>query len=153
MDLETYAGYVAFLRLQEAGLTAVFDAVSRADVTEMCDDLLERLRFDLARLGADTVAVMSPPPGLHPLAVTYVLSGSRLGSSVLRQRWENGALAQSGLPAAYMKAPEYLEIWRAFCSEARNLPATGAVADQIVSDAIKVFQVFQAAALAAFEKE
>lgn len=153
MDLETRRGYVSFLRLHEAGLSATRDICCPADVAAMRDDLCERVQRDLAELGADPVVVIQAPPGLHPLALTYVLAGSRLGSNLLRQRWEQGSLAKSGLPTAFMKAPAYIEVWRAFCEEASLLPANDAFADRILADAIKVFQVFQAGALAALERE
>lgn len=150
MDLNSRAGYVSFLRMNEAGLAAVQGADCAPGVAAMQADLLARLRQDLAALGAAPLgATGEARANLSPLALDYVLAGSRLGGAVLRQRWQAGALGRAGAPSAYMSAPDYLEIWRAFCAAARDLPATGAVADQVVADAATVFGIFIHSAKAA----
>lgn len=150
MDLNSHQGYVAFLRMNEAGLAAMQGRRCAPAVAAMRADLLLRLRQDLATMEEVPLPDMAEPAAdLAPLAIDYVLSGSRLGGVVLRQRWEAGPLAREGAASSFMTASDYLETWRAFCATARDLPATGAMADQIVADAATVFAVFLRSAQAA----
>lgn len=150
MDLDSHTGYVAFLKMNEAGLAALQGAGCAPGLAAMQTDLLARLRQDLAALGAAPLAQTGERRAdLSPLALDYVLAGSRLGGAVLRQRWQAGALGRAGAPSAYMSAPDYLDLWRGFCAAARDLPATGAAADQVVTDAATLFDMFIRSAQAA----
>lgn len=153
MTLETLEGYVSFLGMHAFGMGAIEGLACGDDVAAMRADLLQRVRGDLVALGQTVPTPPSAPPQIDPLAIAYVLAGSRLGNAVLRQRWERGELARSGVPSAFITAPDYHEVWRAFCAQAREMPATGPAADRIVADSDQLFKQFHAGAIAALARK
>lgn len=140
-DLQSLAGFTAFLRMNEAGYGDLSNYAARPEVTAALRDLCQRARDDLAALGAAPLPrrVWSGPAPAA-LAIEYVVAGSRLGGEVLRRQWENGPLAARG--SSYMSAPNYLELWRAFIAATADLPGDDASADAVVADARRVFQMF-----------
>ncbi len=142
-DLRTSGGLAAFLRLQEAALTRLCPLAPAAGVAAAMWDLRDRARSDLASLGVTRLEGTLPPMGVpHPLSVDYVIAGSRLGSRILRARWEEASDPSVKAARAYMTAPDYVGLWREFCEASEQLPATGEYADRVTEGAAAIFRLY-----------
>lgn len=147
-DIATPEGLGRFLSLQRLALTALEPLSAGAAVAPLLRDMRDHAEADLLRLGwpaHDPVPEAFPgdqrPP--HPLALDYVIAGSRLGTMVLRKRW-----AASRDPAvrdarAYFSAPDHTGYWTAFCKTAGAVDAETPLADRVVTDAARLFHFYQ----------
>lgn len=133
--------FVALGRLEGARVSA--------HALNMIDDLRDRARADLDRLGiaAHEGAVMPAVTAfvasrVHPLAIEYVVAGSRLGNAVLTKRWRNGSAHGAGAASDYFTASDHLDAWKSFVRQAEAMPASGDMADAVVRDAADVFLLF-----------
>ena len=142
-DLETKSGVTSFILMHEAALKQLSDAKLSDATAQMVTDLLHRAQADLSTLQvAQLTLAKTKTENLHPLAVTYVISGSRLGAEVLKKRWLGSEAAKDRHGEAYMLAPRHIDVWQSFVKEASDMPATSEVADQIVEDAATVFALY-----------
>lgn len=152
-DLTTPFGFVSFLHMQSAALRSIAPRAERSDAKEGISDLLSRAESDLRAIGAShDVGTMDIGP-LHPLAIDYVIAGSRLGTQVLRKRWRATKDPNVRHADAYFSAPNYIEIWKSFCGASDRLSAVGEIADQIVGDADLIFKLYHTCAHAAHSKK
>ncbi len=139
LDQQGAEGYARFLLLQWRLFAALEPVSQSAACAPVIRDLTQRAGADLEQLGR-----LGPVPRLpldpHPLAVDYVVSGSRLGAKVLRKRWLDRGLPETAYAGSYLSAPPYMEYWRGYVARAEALPAGGAAADRIVTDATGLFE-------------
>lgn len=151
LDLRTRHGLAAFLAMQLAGFRALLPTAPPGPVRSAMADLAERAAADLNMLGAPEPA---PQPGVtaDPLALAYVIGGSRLGTVVLAQRWRSSRDPAVRAASAYFSAPDHRDIWRRFCATASRMPADGPVARVILRDARAVFDLFLDAARASLRR-
>lgn len=105
-------------------------------------DLMDRLDRDLGPASQTPAA----PPRLEPLAVDYLVLGSRLGTEVLRRDMQTRA-PDVPLPA-YFQAPPVSAEWRRLCAELDAVAPDGAEAARIEFDVRRGFGIFSSAALA-----
>ncbi|WP_200809626.1 hypothetical protein [Aquimixticola soesokkakensis] len=137
-----------FLAAQRAGLVAVFDSrevASTPGCTALMAQLTDRLDADLAQLGARCVAT-PPDSGLDPLAVDYLVLGSRLGTEVMRrQLWPQDTGA---LPPSYFLGGDARDLWRAHCSALDAIAPQSPRAERVIFDSRRGFALFHRAALA-----
>lgn len=145
-DLATRSGLVGFLQMHEAALTGLVPRAPQGALREAMGDLPQRAAKDLVALEAPRLTVAAPQE-IHPLALDYVICGSRLGATVLQKRWQAGGQAPAG--ARYMAAPDYIDLWRAFCETARLAPGHGVEADAVLADAARLFDHYALCALRA----
>ena len=143
MELSTPLGLGQFLSLQATALSAIMPLAGQASSAPVIQDLMERASRDLAGLGI-TAPGDTPPLGTapHPLAVDYVIAGSRLGTKFLRQRWLTSDDPKVQMADAYFTAPDYIDHWRHFCQTASAIDASCAIADTVVADAISLFELY-----------
>ncbi|SFR05158.1 hypothetical protein [Poseidonocella sedimentorum] len=146
-------GFTGFLRMQQAALGRLQQAEAGGLTRALIPALLARTEADLAELNA---APLSPHPAplhpLDPLAVDYVIAGSRLGTVLLRARWAASENPDVQRAAQYFSAPDGLDIWRAVAETARAMPAETRQADRIVADAAALLTLYgDLAARAALE--
>ncbi|NIZ12096.1 biliverdin-producing heme oxygenase [Phaeobacter sp. HF9A] len=133
--------YRRFLLLQ----WRLFTALSRYGVESLCTPLVRELQ---QRVHQDLVTLDEQPlPASldlgfrpHPLAVDYVVSGSRLGAQVLKKHWFDSGLTEVDRVCAYLSAPAHTSYWREFLARSTALPAQGKEADTIVIDCITLFK-------------
>lgn len=141
LDLQTLSGlkrYVCMYATALEGLLAVVDASPTRDAIA---DLHARSKRDLNHLGG---ATCSQSIGFtpDPLAVDYVVLGSRLGSAVLKKRW-NGASDRAVLAVnALFSAPSYLPLWNAFCDQLAHSATSPAAANRVIQHANALFAFF-----------
>ncbi|PVB62582.1 hypothetical protein DCO57_06775 [Labrenzia sp. 011] len=137
-----------FLAAQRSGLAAIFQSrASEACVLSgtVVDDLVRRLDQDLLSAGAVAVEV-APAGPLEPLAIDYLVLGSRLGTQALRLRLFSGDRADE-IPA-YFRAPALPQLWRAHCLALEAIAPGSARADRILENVKTGFALFAHAAAA-----
>jgi hypothetical protein len=134
-----------FLATQRAGLWAVFCSADPAALicTPVLHDLIARLDADLAATGT-TAHPAQPLRGLDPLAVDYLILGSRLGTEVLR-RQIFADQPPSALPAYFQLSPQP-DLWRAHCAALDAIDPASARAAAVIADTNTAFSLFQQAA-------
>ncbi len=134
-----------FLAAQRAGLAALCESCDAPELASrgVIADLLLRLDADLARRGARHQGV-APAGPLDPLAVDYIVLGSRLGTEVMR-RTLAGLLPPSEMPA-YFAAPDVRPLWKAHCAALGRVGTGSPRAAAVIADAELGFELFQLAA-------
>lgn len=130
-----------FLAAQMAGLTALSSAARvphDPDTLIILSQTLDRLEQD-CRHYALAVPVLRHTRQLHPLAVAYLVIGSRLGTEVLRRN-----LVQQGLERMplYFAPQDYKHAWQDLCARLQAMTGNGPEADDICTSVIAGFQLF-----------
>ncbi|UWR79596.1 hypothetical protein K4K97_13450 [Phaeobacter inhibens] len=136
-----------FLTCQHTALHALASTccLKSGRATALLADLTAALRADCADNGDHPATIpVDTLPRLHPLAVDYLVLGSRMGNEVLRRRLSEAA-GQSALPA-YFTPRDHLVAWRATCTDLDQLPPGRALARCIIADTRKGFGLFETAA-------
>lgn len=141
IDIATRAGFVRFMQTHQGA----FRAVDAAAPLPALRDLADRAGRDLDQLGAPEAPAPDGAGPLDPLAVDYVLQGSRLGTKVLKRRWQASDDPEVRAADAYFDAPIDPGGWRATCDALAGQSASGPVADRIVTDALRIFDIFRTA--------
>lgn len=104
------------------------------------------LAADLDVLGAPHAPIRAAVPPLpDPLAIDYIVAGSRLGSKVLKKRW---LLAQDPTVRranAYFGMNSNPAFWPQTCQALDAITPASARADAIVGDTKSLFQLFSTA--------
>ncbi|NVO29209.1 biliverdin-producing heme oxygenase [Donghicola sp. C2-DW-16] len=135
----------SFLAAQMAGLTALSSSARLPHNTaslSLLSEMLDRLAQDCQQM-AIPVPVVRPRSGLHPLAVAYLVIGSRLGTEVLRR-----TLVASGTERIplYFAPQDYKAAWQGLCAELSAQSAAGPLADDVCDGVIAGFELFHSAA-------
>ncbi|WP_220747897.1 MULTISPECIES: hypothetical protein [Jannaschia] len=133
--------------LQIHGFASLLPHADGASSRPVIADLLDRASEDLRSLGVQPGR--SPQPlsvRPHPVAIDYIVLGSRLGTKVLKRRWLAATDAQVRGAGTYFAAPDAATQWRAFCERTAGMAAHDPDADQIVNDANAIFRHYQACA-------
>ena len=105
------------------------------------------LQRDLATLGQrrlETQAGHDAAEALDPLAVDYVIAGSRLGLKVLKTRWAGSADPLVLAAGAYFTQPFAASPWPKVCRALSKVPVDSARAGAITRDTKRVFNLFAA---------
>lgn len=108
------------------------------------------LQRDLATLG-ERAAQMRHRPAEHdaagsldPLAVDYVVAGSRLGLKVLKTRWASSSDPLVRAAGAYFTQPNAAPAWPKVCRALSTVPLDSARAGAITRDTKRIFDLFAA---------
>lgn len=109
----------------------------------MLADLIARLDADLARMGTRAVPIDAALP-LDPLARSYLVVGSRLGTEMLRREIFTGWRSQD-VPL-YFRALPAGNAWRAVCAALDGVAPQSARAARIIDDSRRGFSIFARAA-------
>ena len=150
-DLTRPDGFACFLRMQATALNTLRGNIMSQASAEMVCDLLERAEADLRQLGYPVDERQMKLDVVHPMAIDYVIAGSRLGTQILKKRWFSATDAKVRSAASYFCAPSYIEAWAAFRANAEKMPSTGPLADQIIRDTDRIFQIYRECARASFK--
>lgn len=144
VDIATVAGFVQFAQVH----VVCFDAMrAQADgdswaATHLVS-MASCLRDDLSMLGA-TCVVKSQPivDRCDPLAIEYMVAGSRLGSRILYKRWAGGSNARLRAAGHYFGLDDLTGQWRDTCARLSKIPAHSPRAGRIVADTRGLFGLF-----------
>lgn len=144
LDLGARSGMGRFVRVHECAFSSLLPSSDGAACRDLLADLVDRLRRDLSRLGEEALAPEpEPAPAYHPLAVDYVVEGSRLGTNVLRRRWEASGDPVVRAADAYFTRPHEPVPWRTVCSRLASLPPDGDLAADVSRSTVAIFELFQ----------
>ncbi len=154
-DIGSHEGLRAFIAMQAAALSRLSAAGVGASSAPAIADLLERARTDLVSLGlpaGSDAPTDTAQAAFHPLAIDYVIGGSRLGNAILKKRWLGSRDRRVHAAQAWFTAPSYSDLWQGFCAVAGQMPGTGPDADRITNDAAEIFDMYSRCAASAGEK-
>ena len=115
------------------------------------------LQRDLATLGKRAAQMRHSPAehgempaehdaadGLDPLAVDYVVAGSRLGLKVLKTRWASSSDPLVRAAGAYFTLQNAAPAWPEVCRALSTVPLDSARAGAITRDTKRIFDLFAA---------
>ncbi|MEL6957859.1 MAG: biliverdin-producing heme oxygenase [Pseudomonadota bacterium] len=140
-DLTTPSGFMCFLTMQVTALRSIEPHAKDAASYNAIQDLRARAQADLHHFDQPRPmgrAIKAP----SALAVDYMIGGSRLGTQVLKRRWQDARDPLVRKASAYFTAPSYIDLWQGFCATAERIPPYGAVADRIVNDVDDLFSFY-----------
>jgi heme oxygenase (biliverdin-IX-beta and delta-forming) len=140
--------YVRFLSGHAIGLAPMFAAFCsfvEKDLGLACPDYPAMLRDDLAKLdiNADALPRVPVQGDLSPAAIGYVVSGSRLGLTVIGRAGYWGR--ENGLPSSYMEDTQGLTVWKATAAHLKQQELSDEAAAPERAAAIAAFDTFRAA--------
>ena len=141
-DLATPEGYTRFLTAQAAAwetLAPVLDVPSQARLTGVEADLQA---LDVPMPAAlDDVAI----PAAGSLGMSYVLEGSRLGSTLLLRDLAERAPELINRAGAYFTASSDLTSWKQLSTILQSQPRNDASDAAVLADATATFDLFERA--------
>ena len=142
-DLRSVDGYAAFLAMNARAFGALAGSGARGELAtnDMLDALARAATTDLAKLGHPRPATTTLRPVL-PLAVDYVVLGSRLGTRVLRRTWQSAEDARVLAADRYFSQPELTDLWRAHCRDLSTRPGNDSTAQAVLDDVTALFALF-----------
>ena len=152
LDITRRVDYAHFIGVHLAVFEVLEPQLSPASPT--CRHLragLAGLRRDLATLGQRRPEMRlntkseRGEAGPDPLAVDYVLAGSRLGLKVLQARWANSPDPLVRAAGAYFTLPNAAPPWQQVCRALSTVPLGSARAGAITRDTKRIFDLFAAA--------
>ncbi|SNT02806.1 biliverdin-producing heme oxygenase [Tropicimonas sediminicola] len=153
-EISTESGLRSFLAMQVQALSALMPVSGRAGCAPILEPLRDRARDDLAALSGrvpESAPVLEAAP--HPLALDYVIAGSRLGTVILKQRWKASTDPAVLAAGNYFGAPDYIACWKDFCTSAAEMDASCAISDRIVADVAGLFDFYRRCAQSAVSCE
>ena len=149
LDITRRVDYARFIGVHLAVFEVLRPHLSPASLTR--PQLLAGLaclRRDLTTLGQRRLEIQvghKAADGLDPLAVDYVVAGSRLGLKVLKTRWAGSADPLVRAAGAYFRQPFAASLWPKVCRALSKVPVDSAQAGAITRDTRRIFNLFAAA--------
>ena len=147
LDITRRVDYAHFVAVHLAVFEVLKRHVSPASLTRR--QLLAGLaclQRDLATLGQRDMEIKAEhgeAGQFDPLAVDYVVAGSRLGLKVLKARWESSPDRLVRAANAYFRLPNVTP-WRDVCHALSTVPVDSARAGAITRDTRRIFNLFAA---------
>ena len=136
--------YARFLSLHHLCFAALDRGIPKGDRSaDLLAELQGLIRADLAALDHDLPDIGTPDLGsLDPLAVRYVVDGSRLGSRVLVKRWASACSGRTADAGQYLSHETSPDSWRATCDALGEIPPESDRATRIIADVARIFDMF-----------
>ena len=107
--------------------------------------MISRIRADLAALDASPALLVGRlRSSVHPLAMEYVIAGSRLGTKVLAGRWAQSTDPKVRAAHHYFGADITSDGWKAVCAKLTQIAPDSRTASEITRDALRLFNLFLA---------
>ncbi len=154
MRLDTLEGYRRFLAGHAAALLPLERELGEAGIAAALPDWSERtrtaaLRADLADLGQGFDPLDPPLLGSDAavLGAAYVLEGSRLGASVIRQQ------VVADWPARYLRHGEGRKFWPSFLGHLEENASVRARPEEARAGALATFSMFERALTSASARD
>ena len=140
-DVATRDGLAGFAITHLAAFRAMQSVAERADLRAMIDALTR----DLLSLGAAGEVPTLTAPATDPLAVDYILAGSRMGTKVLRRQWASATDAGVRAASAYFGLPVDPAEWPSVRLALSQVDAGSDRAARIVADVGALYGLFEEA--------
>lgn len=139
LDLRNRVDLARFFQMHLISFQAMTD--TRPD--QALNAMIAALHADLKVLGNQTTAPpIAPLPAYHPIAGQYICSGSRMGTRVLRRRWQTATDADVRAASHYfeLELPEdrAVDVW----SDLDQVGPNSAAAKTIIADTKSLFSQF-----------
>ncbi len=144
-DVAERTDLLSFMRIHLAcfGALAVVSAAGTV-ANQLLSDIIAGLRTDLETLQNDKPKIfLNPIAKLDPLAVDYVLGGSRMGTKLLRVRWSQSSDPRVKEANAYFNLSSYPQFWQTTCQELAKIQMNSDRAEKIVADTTEIFNLFK----------
>ena len=133
------AHFMAFSTLRRLGMQG---RLVRQDDLARFEQALGR---DLNVFGHNAHPTLTMDAPCDPIALDHIVLGSRLGTAVLRKRWQGSSDAMVLRAGAYFGLPQDAHLWRQHCAAMAERDETGADADRAVADTRRLFGLFETA--------
>ncbi|WP_375281241.1 hypothetical protein [Pseudooctadecabacter sp.] len=143
-DVATQAGLTGFLDIHHACFSQMRIASDNdAELQAGLTDMIDRIDADLRRLGArPSCATIGLDAAVDPLAMAYLVEGSRLGSKVLGRRWASSDDPNVLAADAYFSLEPVKGRWREVCDLLAAVPPDSTRAATISRDTATLFRLF-----------
>lgn len=147
LDFQHYDDYVRFLALQAQGFGVLREQADAQCLTaRLLHQMCAALATDLEALGQALGVRASPDLGLRhrpdPIAIDYVVAGSRLGAQVLARRWAGSKDQRVRSAGSYLGLPTDASLWRAVCAGLSEIDPDSDRAKQVQNDVCAIFDLF-----------
>ena len=144
VDISQRDGFALFASVHRTCFQAMSDRYpSGGHASEFLGQMVDCLSHDIRIIGATSLdATPELPKQIDPLAIDYLVAGSRMGSKVLLKRW-----AKSGDPRV-QQACHYFglqgdgQFWKDTCAALSLIAPSSARANEIVTDTQILFGLF-----------
>ncbi len=144
VNIAQHDGFSLFVRVHLTCFSKMqeHDSIS-AEAKGLLAEMVDALTLDLDLLGEAPHDIKdTKSKSADPLAVDYMIAGSRLGSKVLRKRWAASSDPIVVAAGTYFGLSSDPEFWRTTCRALSDIPNDSARADVIVEDTRALFGLF-----------
>ena len=147
LDITRIDGFCRFLHIHHTCFTAMQTRALAACQSRLAlADMVDGLSRDLSAVGAQKAALhLALPPRLDPLAVDYMVAGSRLGTKVLHRIWAQATDPMVRQADGYFGLTGTPTLWPDTCHNLSRVPVDTPRAAAIVADTKTLFQLFSTA--------
>ena len=144
IDIAEFAGFTRFLEIHLACFRMMLTRSTGNDgVFAILIDLIRRIEDDLSTLGVWEIDQPSLQlDKIDPLALDYMVAGSRLGTKVLRKRWGSTDDRRVRAAERYFGFEGGSEYWKTVCNMLSAIPADSERAATITRDVKALFALF-----------
>ena len=149
LDLTSLEGMSDFLATNYLAYSSVKERLKPYEGFTLPLLPLDEIEADLDVLGRSVPRWRVPPFGeaMHPVGMIYVLAGSRLGATVLRQKWEQGECGQVRQAGRFLDSLADRTCWTGFLRQVAAAQIGDMERIDIVDSANACFAIFEAAYL------
>lgn len=148
-SLHQHRDYARFLSLHARCFAELLEYAGEACLTQaLLAEMCAALEDDLDSLGhtnpsgrAEGVGLSEP---VDPLAIDYVVAGSRLGSQILKQRWAGAKDQNVRLAGTYLGLMHDPALWRTVCGRLSEIKPDSPRAMHVMDDVCAIFDLFAA---------
>lgn len=150
LDLTSWSGYAAFLRMSAAVLLPLEDHLEAAEIENLLPDWRQRRRTsaiekDLATLGLEARRMtlpQLPSDEASLLGALYVLEGSRLGARLLMRRVSASSETRLQSATIYLSHGHECRLWQSFLDVLEARITTKRELNQAAESARGTFALF-----------
>lgn len=144
LDLTTQSGLSTFLGVHYACFSDMMQTSwPGSDVWQSLNLMTSAIETDLAQLDQPGIVQLGGDlEPVDPLALDYIIEGSRLGTQVLRRRWSASRDPVVTSASAYFTLPGEPGKWRSVCAELSEVDARSPRARDIIDGTRRIFALF-----------
>ena len=144
LDVADRGGFQSFLQLHLSCFLVMQSRLSDGcRCREMLGQMVCDLKNDLNAISADPrITQAELPMDIDPLAIDYIVAGSRLGTMVLCKEWARSTDPVVRRANGYFGRINDASLWHETCHALTDVPIHGARASVIVSETRLLFKLF-----------